>query len=186
MIHRHNNKCKAITRPKKGNLLPTKTLLQRCILTVIAPGFDEADTIKLISILRQAGLCVKSMGMTSGLVSGAYGVCLMPDLTLSDLDSLAKTMTFSAVILPENRQCLARLEADPRLHNFLRQVWSQGGRIVAGAEGRQFLKTISAGDPGLFGSSNGGEPLLLPRDQGQPIEALARDLLHRMGQPAQI
>ncbi|MGC1375582.1 MAG: DJ-1/PfpI family protein [Anaerolineales bacterium] len=166
--------------------MPTKTALQKCILTIIAQGFDEADTVSLISILRQAGLCVKSMGMTSGLVSGAYGICLMPDLTLSDLDSLAKTMTFSAVILPENRQCLSRLEADPRLHNFLRQVLAQGDRIIAGAEGRRFLKTISVGDPGLFGSNSGGEPLLLPRDQGQPIEVFARDLLLRMGQPSRI
>jgi hypothetical protein len=164
--------------------LSTKTIIQRCILTIIAQGFDEADTISLISILRQAGLCIKSVGMTSGLVSGAYGVCLMPDLTLSDLDSLAKTMAVGAVVLPENKQCLSRLEADPRLHNFLRQVWAQGGQIVAGVEGMQFLKKISVGDPGLFGSNDGGEPLLLPRDQGQSIGALARDLLQRMGQPS--
>ena len=166
--------------------MPTKTALQKCILTIIAPGFEEAYTISLISILRQAGLCVKSVGMTSGLVSGAYGVCLVPDLILSDLDSLSKTTTFSAVILPENRQCLSRLEADPRLHNLLQQVCAQGGRIVAGTEGRLFLKTISAGDPGLFGSNNGGELLLLPQDQGQSVEMLARDLLHQMGQPSRV
>ncbi|MGC1376211.1 MAG: DJ-1/PfpI family protein [Anaerolineales bacterium] len=170
----------------KEDIMRTKNAFQRCILTVIAQGFDEAETISLISMLRQAGLCVKSMGMTSGLVSGAYGICLMPDLTLSDLDSLSKMTTFSAVILPENRQCLARLEADPRLHNFLRQVLTQGGCIVAGAEGRQFLKKIPIGDIGLFRSSNGGEPLLLPRDQGQSVETLARDLVFRMGQPARL
>jgi putative intracellular protease/amidase len=166
--------------------LPTKTTVQACILIIIAHGFHEADTIGLISILRQAGLCVKSMGMTSGLVSGAYGVCLMPDLILSDLNNLVKTTRFSAVVLPENKQCLARLEADPRLHNFLRQVLAQAGHIVASAEGRQFLKKISVGDPGLFGSNNGSEALLLPREHGQPIEALAQNILHRVGQPLRI
>jgi hypothetical protein len=121
------SKCKATVHPMKGDTLSTKIVFQRCILAILAQGFDETDTINLISILRQAGLCVKSMGMTSGLVSGAYGVCLTPDLTLSDLDGLAKTMTFSAVILPENRQCLTKLETDPRLHNFLRQVGSHTG-----------------------------------------------------------
>lgn len=136
--------------------------------------------MSVISILRQAGLCVKSMGMTSGLVSGSYGISLMPDLTLSDLNNLAQTTKFSAVILPESKQCLARLETDPRLHNFLRQVWSQGCQIVVSANGKKFLKKISAGAPGLW-SNNGLPPLLLPREQGQPIEALARDLLYRIG-----
>jgi len=140
------------------------------------------DTISLISILRQAGLCVKSMGMTRGLVRGAYGICLMPDLTLSDLDDLAKTITFGAAILPENKQCLVRLEADPRLHNFLHQVLAQGGQIVAGVEGRQFLKKIFVGDPKLIGSSNGAESLLLLRGSGQSLEALARDLVQSMEQ----
>ncbi len=159
----------------------TKTALQRCIIIVVAHGFDEAETISLMSILRQAGLCVKSLGMTSGLVNGVHGICLMPDLTLSDLDSLVKTTTFSVVILPENKQCLNRLEADPRLHNFLRQVLAQGCQIVVNAEGRRFLKKTSIADPGLFRGGNGSEPLLL-REQGQSIEALARDLVNRMGQ----
>jgi hypothetical protein len=167
----------------KGDTLPTKIITQRCILAVLAPGFDEADTINLLTVLRQAGLCVKSMGMTRGLVSGAYGICLMPDLTFSDLDNLSKTTSFSAAILPENKRCLARLEADPRLHNFLRQVLAQGGQIVAGVEGRQFLKKIFVGEPGLFGSGNGEESLLLP---WEPAEALARDLLNRMMQPSRL
>lgn len=163
--------------------MSTKTIIQKCVLIIITHGFHEADTISLISILRQAGLCVKSVGMTSGLVSGAYGVCLMPDLILSDLDCLAKTTTFSAIILPENKQCLTRLETDPRLHNILRQVLAEGGHIIAGAYGRQFLKKISIRDPGLIGNSSSSEPLLFPQKQGQSIEELAHDILHRMGLP---
>ena len=159
-----------------------KTTSQTCVLSIVAPGFDETETVSLISTLRQAGLCVKSVGATSGLVSGVYGICLMPDLTFSDLDCLTKTVTFGTVILPENRQCLARLESDPRLHNLIRQVLAAGGRIVAGAEGRQFLRKISIGVPGT-GSSSGIESLLLLREQGQSIEAFARDLLYSMGQP---
>lgn|GEM_PF-1358931 len=164
--------------------MPTKTVFQRCILSVVAHGFDEADTIRLITILRQAGLCVKSLGMTSGLVSGAYGIYLMPDLILSDLEDLVKIMSFGAVILPENQPCLSRLETDPRLHNFLRQVLVQGGQVIAGANGRQFLKKIAVTASGSVEGQNRGECLLLPHDFGEPLEAFTRDLLYRIGQRA--
>lgn len=163
----------------------TKTGAQGCVLVIITQGFNEVDTINLISILRQAGLCAKSVATTSGLVNGAYGIRLMPDLTFSDLDYLAKTTPVCGVILPENRQSLARLETDPRLHNFLRQVVAQGGQIVMGADGRPFLKKLSIGDFGLFGSNNDGKPSLLLREPGQPVEELARSFILMAEQPSQ-
>jgi hypothetical protein len=126
---------------------------------------------------------MKSMGITKGLVSGAYGVCLMPDSNLADLDRLLKTMSFSMVILPENKQCLARMEADPRLHNLLSQVIAQKGQIAIGPEGMRFLRTIAAEDIGWVGSSNSDGPLLLIREAGESIEAFAHDLVRRLKQP---
>lgn len=167
---------------EKGVALPAKIATKECVLAIITNGFEEVDTINLISILRRAGLCVKSMGITSGLVSGAHGICLMPDLTFSDLDFIAKTNSPCVIILPEDKQCLSKLEADPRLHNFLRQILAQGNHIVVGIQGKRFLRKISVGDPRLFGSNSGAESLLLPWDQGQPVESLARNLVHRLGQ----
>lgn len=109
-----------------------------CVLIITVHGFDEAETIGLICTLRRAGLCVKSAGVTSGLVSGAHGIFIMPDLTFSDLE--AKANSFGMVILPENKHCLSKLESDPRLHSFLRRLLSEGGLVVAGVEGRQFLR----------------------------------------------
>ncbi len=166
--------------------MTTKTALQECILVIIANGFDELSTITLITSLRQAGLCVKSLGMTNGLTNGAYGICLMPDLTIANLENTARATLFRAVILPESEQCLAKLEVDPRLHYFLQRLLSQGGQIRVNSAGRQFLKKISVGDPlGVLESNKGDEPLLLSRDQGQSIDLFTRDILHRMGQPAQ-
>lgn len=82
----------------------------------------------MLSLLRQAGLCVKSVSLTSGLVGGAHGVWLMPDLTLADLDRLTATTSINVVILPEGSQSLARLEADARVHRLLRQVAVRGGQ----------------------------------------------------------
>ena len=164
--------------------MTAKITFQECILVVITQGFDEAGTVTLISTLRQAGLCVKSLAMTNGLIDGTYGICVMPDLTLSDLDNLSKTTVVRAVILPESEQCLARLEVDPRLHYFLRKVLSLGGNIVVNAAGRRFLRKTSVGDPSLLESNSGGEPLLLSWDQGQPVDELVHSFLHKVGQPS--
>ena len=59
---------------------------QKCAVVIIAEGFDETATVCTLSLLREAGLSVKSVGLTSGLVGGSHGVWIMPDLTLGDLD----------------------------------------------------------------------------------------------------
>ena len=74
---------------------------QRCALVIIADGFEETEAVVILSSLRQAGLCVKSVGLTSGLISGAHGILLMPDLTLTDLGDLSAVTYVNAVILPE-------------------------------------------------------------------------------------
>ena len=112
-----------------------KDLRQSCALVIVAEGFDESETIPILSLLRQAGLCVKSVGLTSGLVGSAHGVWIMPDLTLAELEQLNSTISVSVIILPDGRQSLARLEADPRVHRLLRQVVAQRGRIVTSREG---------------------------------------------------
>lgn len=108
---------------------------QRCVLMLIADGFEEAETIVLLSALRQAGLCVKCVGLTSGLVSSAHGVWLRPDLAFADLDPLLQTTAISLLILPRGKLCLARLEADPRVHKLLGRVIEQQGQIVTGPDG---------------------------------------------------
>ncbi len=110
--------------------MSAKTVAQNCVLVVMTNGFDETETIAMISVLRQAGLCVKSVGLASGLVGSAHGLWIMPDLTLSDLDDWMKTKFIRLVILPENEQSLARLEIDPRIHKILRHVVAQKGQIA--------------------------------------------------------
>ncbi len=148
----------------------------------MANGFDETETITMISILRQAGLCVKSVGLTSGLVGSAHGLWLMPDLTLSDLDNLVKTKFISMVVLPENEKCLVKLQTDPRILKFLGQVVVQRGQIAVGPRGMQLLGAASLQSHGLGEVSLDSTSYLLIQKSDQTTEDFAHDLVRRLTQ----
>lgn len=161
-------------------MLPEDTNQERCALVVIADGFEETEVTVFLSLMRQAGLCVKSVGLTSGLIGSARGVWLMPDLTLTDLDRFTKTTSISAIILPEGGQSLARLEADPRVHRLLRQVVAQQGRIATSQEGLRVLRAAAmwGNEPGEADDGRGTSVLL--REPGQSLETFAQDLVRRL------
>ena len=149
-------------------------------LVVIADGFEETAVTVFINLLRQASLCVKSVGLTSDLLSSANGMWLMPDLTLTDLDLLINTMSICVVILPEGRQSLVKLETDLRVHRLLRQVVAQRGQIVTSREGVRVLQAAAMwGNEQVDANDDRGVSVIL-RDPGQSLEAFARDLVRRL------
>jgi len=160
--------------------LVAKDANQRCALVVLADGFEEAEAIIFLSLLRQAGLYVKSVGLTSGLVGGAHGVWLMPDLTIANLDGPTDTTPISVVILPEGRQSLTRLEADPRVHRLLRRVVAQRGQIVTSSDGLQVVRAAGVlfNELGVIDDDR-AMPVLLRKSE-QSLETFARDLIRRL------
>jgi hypothetical protein len=153
---------------------------QKSVLVVIAEGFNEIEAIVFLSLLRQAGLCVKTVGLTSGLISSAHGVWLMPDLTLADLDRSTDAISVSAVILPGGGRSLSQLETDPRVHRLLRRVVAQQGQIVTGREGLRIPRAAAvwASELGESDDEPGLPVLLRPPDQS--LEAFIRDLIRRL------
>jgi putative intracellular protease/amidase len=175
-----------VTPPEERlNSLVSQDIRQRCVVVIVADGFEETETIILLSLLRQAGLCVKSVGLTSGSVSSAHGVQLVPDLTLADLDCLSNTTIISVVILPEGKQSLSRLEADPRVHRLLRQVIAQRGQIVTSCEGLRVLRAARVGIDEPKECIDGQRMPVLLREPRQPLETFVRDLIRRLKQPLQ-
>ncbi len=56
-----------------------KDVNPRGALIILADGFEEIEAIVFLSLWRQAGLYIQSVGLTSGLVGGAHGIWMMPD-----------------------------------------------------------------------------------------------------------
>jgi putative intracellular protease/amidase len=156
---------------------------QTCAIVLLADGFEETDAIVVLGLLRQAGLYVKSLGLTSGLICSAHGVRILPDLTFDDLDRLAESTAISMVILPEGRNGLARLEADPRVHRLLRQVAAERGYIVTSAEGLRVPRAAAIWNNEPRETDNDHRMPVILREPGESLEGLALSLIRRLKQP---
>lgn len=144
-----------------------------CVLVIIADGYDEKEAVAFLSLLRQAGVCVKSVGLTSGLASSAHGVRIKPDLTFADIEGFMDATPISIVILPEGGQNLARMENDPRVHRLLRRIVAQRGRIATGPEGLRIVRAAK-----VWGNEQ--REAVLARRPDQRPEAFARYLVARL------
>lgn len=149
----------------------------RCVIMVIADGFDEAEAIVILSTLRQAGVCAKSVGLTSGLIKGAHGIPVRPDFTLADLEQALDPASIAMVILSAGERYLSSIKTDPRVHRLLRQVVAHQGYAVANALGAGVLK--AAIDP--QGNTEGeGSRLILRYPMEMSLEVFAQDLVRRL------
>jgi hypothetical protein len=155
----------------------TQNTSQKCTLLIIADGFEETGVVAILSALRQAGVCAKTVGLTSGLIGGMHGVRLKPDLTIADFDHLTNTLSIPLVILPEGRQGLSRLEIDPRVHRLLRRVVAQRGQIVTSYEGMQVIRVAAIWGEEMGEIKDGQKRPVILREPGQSSEALAQDLV---------
>ncbi len=97
------------------------------ICVPLANGFEEIEAITLIDVLRRAGFCVTSCGL-SGLQSrGAHGVTLAADTTIDD----AIQRPWDLVVLPGGMPGATNLRDDARIGQLLDQTVKSGGYIGA-------------------------------------------------------
>lgn len=101
------------------------------IFVLWASDFEEKVAATFVAELRQAGLLVKVIGLTPGVLSGAHGLALVPDLPLSK--ALALAAQTSCIIIPTTPTHLAPLKNDPRLGELLERAYAHGARFVVGS-----------------------------------------------------
>ncbi len=98
-----------------------------------ADRFDETIAALFVAELRKAGLRVKLVSLAGQPSSGAYGLTLVPDLTLEQALPLAQQA--SCVVIPCGDAGLKRLKSDPRLQEFLVQTHEAGVPFVVNQAG---------------------------------------------------
>lgn len=155
-----------------------KNSQQKCVLMLIADGFSETEAVVILSTLRKAGIYAKSAGLTSGLISGAHGILMMPDFTLADLERSMDPTSISMIVLPVGERNLSSLETDPRVYRLLRQIMMQNGIIVTNARGGGVLKN-AVGDSGNK-SYQENEHVRVRHSLEQPIEQFAQELVRML------
>ena len=101
-----------------------------CIFVLWGSGFDEAIATIFITELRRAGLPVKLVGLTQRRSNGAYGLALVPDLTLEETLPLADRTV--CMIVPYTSTGNKRLRNDPRLSEFFERAHANQAQFVIG------------------------------------------------------
>lgn len=97
------------------------------IFVLWGSGFEEAMAAIFITELRRANRRVRLVGLTRRAIGGAYGLALVPDLSLDEALPLVAKAAW--VIVPYRSTGLGQLLTDPRLPVFFRAA-SQAGFIT--------------------------------------------------------
>lgn len=99
-----------------------------CILVLWGEYFDEVAATIFTVTLRQAGLCVKVVGVNGLLAAGRNGLTLHADLALSEVVTWLQD-TF-CLVLPCGQAAVKRMENDPRIHDLVASAAQNGAKFV--------------------------------------------------------
>ena len=92
--------------------------------------FHELETVLFVTELREAGFLVKVVGLDARQVTGAHGVSILPDLTLSK--ALPQASQAKCVIVPCGSSKNRHLKNDPRVSKFMSLAQDNQAKFVVG------------------------------------------------------
>lgn len=111
------------------------------VIVPLAQGCEELEAVTIIDLLRRAGIEVVTAGLDDAPVRASRGTCLIPDQTLEQ----AMTQDYDMIVLPGGLPGADHLNADPRIHELLQRMSSQGRYTAAICAAPKVL-----GDAGLL------------------------------------
>ncbi|MFQ5587310.1 MAG: DJ-1 family glyoxalase III [Nitrospiria bacterium] len=95
-------------------------------LVLLAPGFEEIETVTVVDILRRAGIEVTLAGTADGPLTGRSQIQMLPDVSIDAV--LGRH--FDVVVLPGGQPGTRNLGSDPRVKQILAEA-SAGESYVA-------------------------------------------------------
>lgn len=105
------------------------------IAVLFAPGFEEAEALTIVDILRRANLPAETVGVTGHEITGGHGITLKADKTLTDISA----NTLEMAVIPGGYpgvECL--LESQETL-TLLQEMNAQGKWLAAICAGPRVL-----------------------------------------------
>jgi len=97
------------------------------ILVIIAPGFEEIETVTIVDILRRAGARVTLGATVKGILKGSRGIKIEPDELLDNI--LEKD--FDLICLPGGQPGTDNLKNDERVEKILKRSQQEDKYIAA-------------------------------------------------------
>lgn len=97
------------------------------VLIPLAQGCEELEAVTLIDLLRRAEIKVVTASLTDEPVTCSRGVVIIADTSLDSVMS----QDFDLMVLPGGLPGADNLNADPRIHQLLNRLASEGKYIGA-------------------------------------------------------
>lgn len=97
------------------------------VYVLLAPGFEEAEALVPVDLLRRAEIETKTVTITGMPVPGSHGVTVTADLTLDQAD-LSQT---DMVVLPGGGLGYQNLGKEPRVETLVREAAGKGVWVAA-------------------------------------------------------
>jgi 4-methyl-5(b-hydroxyethyl)-thiazole monophosphate biosynthesis len=96
------------------------------IITVLAPGFEEAEAVTFIDLLRRAKVPVTVLGLQSLEVKGSHDITLIADGLLDEFSG-----PFDGIVLPGGMPGSKNLAESTRVLDLVRDAHKQGALCAA-------------------------------------------------------
>jgi len=95
------------------------------VVVLLAPGFEELETVTIVDVLRRAGISVLLAGITPSPIEGGHGIKVVTDLSIDDVK------TYDALVLPGGNPGYINLERDQRVLKLIRATYDAGKYVGA-------------------------------------------------------
>jgi len=96
------------------------------VVVLLADGFEEVEAVTPIDFLTRAGCDVTIAGVTGEMVTGAHGVTVKSDVTVSDC-----TRDFDAVVVPGGMPGASNIAESADAVALIREVYESGAILGA-------------------------------------------------------
>jgi 4-methyl-5(b-hydroxyethyl)-thiazole monophosphate biosynthesis len=97
------------------------------IYTFLADGFEEIEALCPVDIMRRAGLTVTTVGIGKKEIIGAHGICVLADVSDSEL----VLEDIDLIFLPGGMPGTKNLDASQTVHNAIDLAIEQNAYIAA-------------------------------------------------------
>ena len=97
------------------------------VYILLAPGFEEAEALVPVDMLRRANIETATVSVTGEPVPGSHGVTVLADVTLDDVDLSKADM----IVLPGGGPGYKNLGKEPKVEQLVRKAAEKGLWVAA-------------------------------------------------------
>ena len=97
------------------------------IIVLLADGFEEIEALTPVDMLRRAGACVKTVGITGKIATGSHGIPVVCDLLPEEVN----IKDVSTAIFPGGMPGALNLDASAFSDEIISHITAKGGRLAA-------------------------------------------------------